>query len=702
MSRGSYLICWTVALLVAASPLPFGSVDPVPVAALEICLLATAAAWMVCRWRARQTPLPWKDPLLLAGAVLLGYGLLQIIPLPISVVEILSPASAAMKKAYSPVTPAWTALSLYPYATWRSCIGIVCWCLTALMVRHNALDLKGRLVAAGGLVAGGLFQAGYGLFEFISGRQHIFGFQKKYFTDVATGTFISRNNYAGYLEMAIPVALALAMLCLDRAGPAAGLSAPVRRRLAAASGKESFRALLLLMGAFLMGTALLMSRSRAGIISVAFSLVVGGLALGLQGRSRRFALCSVVVAGLVVIFASQIDILPVVQRFQSLGDEFGSGYGRLQVWKQAVPMLSAYPLFGSGMGTWEMAFSPFRTDGTQVKVDFAHNDYLEFAAEAGLIGFALFGLGVALLLRCRARAGARADEIGLAAGLGLAALALHSLTDFHLSIPADALTASVLAGLFLREGGPAAPEGVRAGRAHRHPAAGRAGWSRAAVGAACLACLLALALAAASPAAAQMSSQPAPKHDDIMDSETLAMSAPSLDPSEELCPACRLEPFNAGRYIEATSRARQRLLQDVEALLQVQASGDLPDLASKQYLARRIDQAIGLVQQGLALAPTSGRGHMEVGLLRFGRFVLIGLPPQASDDFEKARGEFGKALELQPWRAASFGRVARLMAPLWDECDEEQREFIARAARRAVEIDPGARDIKDAMERMGV
>src|SRR5688572_27297955 len=180
MPRDGYSICWAMAALVAMAPLPYGSVGPVWSSALQASIVALAMWWLWLRRRAGLLPLPWTDPVLLVGLVLTGYGLLQIVPLPAGLVETLSPHIWTLKAQFSPEAPVYTSLSLDPYATWRSCLRIMCWTLAALIVRHNAVDLKGRLVVAGGIVAGGLFQAGYGLFEFISGRQHIFGYQKKY------------------------------------------------------------------------------------------------------------------------------------------------------------------------------------------------------------------------------------------------------------------------------------------------------------------------------------------------------------------------------------------------------------------------------------------------------------------------------------------------------------------------------------------
>jgi O-antigen ligase len=85
-------------------------------------------------------------------------------------------------------------------------------------------------------------------------------------------------------------------------------------------------------------------------------------------------------------------------------------------------------------------------------VDYAHNDYLQTLAELGIVGFAL---GLALVWRIMTRVVRLAlfhqESPGWALALGLAggiaALLLHSLTDFNLYIPANAMTLAWICGL---------------------------------------------------------------------------------------------------------------------------------------------------------------------------------------------------------------------------------------------------------------
>jgi len=59
-------------------------------------------------------------------------------------------------------------------------------------------NAKKRLVYA--LIALGAFEAFYGLVQYLTGWQQIFAYVKKYYLEDATGTYINRNHFAGFLE----------------------------------------------------------------------------------------------------------------------------------------------------------------------------------------------------------------------------------------------------------------------------------------------------------------------------------------------------------------------------------------------------------------------------------------------------------------------------------------------------------------------
>jgi O-antigen ligase len=127
---------------------------------------------------------------------------------------------------------------------------------------------------------------------------------------------------------------------------------------------------------------------------------------------------------------------------------------RLEMNRATLVLWQRFPVFGTGLGTYREAF-PLAQVAPRETVPFhAHNDWLEVLATTGIAGLAvvLFGLGVVVraLLR-RLDAGLRSEDRAAAlAALGaLAAVSLHSLFDFGLTIPANAVTLAVLTGAAL-------------------------------------------------------------------------------------------------------------------------------------------------------------------------------------------------------------------------------------------------------------
>jgi O-antigen ligase len=85
-------------------------------------------------------------------------------------------------------------------------------------------------------------------------------------------------------------------------------------------------------------------------------------------------------------------------------------------------------------------------------VNHAHNDYLELASDLGIpMAAVFFGSTGALLVRVARKAASSEVSFERAMALGylgsITAMLLHSLADFNLYIPANALVFSLILGL---------------------------------------------------------------------------------------------------------------------------------------------------------------------------------------------------------------------------------------------------------------
>ena len=122
------------------------------------------------------------------------------------------------------------------------------------------------------------------------------------------------------------------------------------------------------------------------------------------------------------------------------------------IWSDTLSLIHANPILGTGLGTFAEAFRPFQTHLVDLHIDHAHNDYLEFASETGAVGFSLLFLPIFYLLgrmilsflrdHRRYRSAILLGCIGSTLGL-----LVHSLTDFNLQIPANAIIFAVILGI---------------------------------------------------------------------------------------------------------------------------------------------------------------------------------------------------------------------------------------------------------------
>jgi len=204
-----------------------------------------------------------------------------------------------------------------------------------------------------------------------------FGLHRTFFRSY--GTFDQPNPYAGFLNMVLPLAVALA------------LDAGTRRR----------RGWYRLASVLLVG-ALLASQSRGALIAAGVALAV---VLGCRSqRTARLAWTGALAALLGALLAA-FNLLPAapVNRiltavglgevsFNNVTDANFSAVERAAHWLAGVRMFAAHPLLGVGIGNYGAAYPAYHPRGWYASLDHAHNYYINIAAEAGVFGLAAYAL----------------------------------------------------------------------------------------------------------------------------------------------------------------------------------------------------------------------------------------------------------------------------------------------------------------------
>lgn len=369
-----------LSMLLILAVLRFGAVERFAWLGLCILFAGASVAWVL--GTARRPTLRDRDDLLGAGLIL-GSILLALLVDP--------------KLALGPMAGVWA------------------W----IAVRERPTRLIGFLHV---LLALGVFEALVGLYQYFIRPGWIFGYLNTHYA--TSGTLINRNHFAGLLGMLIPVALGLAYMAWLRY-------------------RDAGRVWVYLLASALMGLALMFSLSRMGIFSLFLTLVF--LALLMTAHSARLGTVFLLVPILLLgVGAFWIGVDVIVERYDRLVSENGDiQESRIGVFRDTLALIADHPL-GIGPGAYRDAFRLYQRENNDLVFTHAHNDYLETAAEWGLPAAGVFWAGVLALLGLGAGAFTRAVEPEkrgcLLAALGAIAYILaHSLTDFNLQIPSNAM-----------------------------------------------------------------------------------------------------------------------------------------------------------------------------------------------------------------------------------------------------------------------
>lgn len=278
----------------------------------------------------------------------------------------------------------------------------------------------------------------YAVCQYVTKSDRIWGVAYPNYPGRAGGTYIYPNQLAGFLEMLIPLGLCLVLM--------ARVSHVVKILVGYA------------VVVMLAGVAVTFSRGGWLVTGVILLAVCGVLLF-----QRDYWLKALVL--LAVLLVCGLFLIPKAQLLQEkAGRAVGTGHVddiRFSIWWSAVKIWRDHPWWGVGPGHFNYCYSQYRLPDMQLDVGYAHNDYLNTLADWGVVGAALVASAFVLLywgiFKCwKFVRGARDDfarkksnkfAFLTGAALALLAILLHSLVDFNLQLPANAILAVTLMAL---------------------------------------------------------------------------------------------------------------------------------------------------------------------------------------------------------------------------------------------------------------
>ncbi len=436
-----YVLSIGLMVAMAFTALAHGAVEPWSVTTLGLILIFLFSIWIikavVDRTLTIQIPATFY-PLV----ALLGLGCFQ-------------------SFSFKGVSGSQVALSLDVEAT-RLAIEVIIYMILALLIAANYLTDQRKL----GWFRNFIICFGFGLAVF--GLVQHFTWNGKYFWVIEPttapsfpfGPFVNHNHFAGYMEMIAPIPIGLILL---RA---------VRGELWLFYG----------FTAVMMSVATAVSLSRGGMVSL-FAGVLFVISLGLRpesmasrgfdsveyGRWKLPMMLSRYGAALAIVLTISVGIWwigadPVLRRMEKGELSLAAGskeqgketffQSRGWIWRDTMEMIRANWLTGVGLGAYHTAYPIYTRQDGLIIVSQAHNDYLQALADGGIVGALIVLWFLVLIARDTTRAIRHRDPMKAGTALGCAggifALAVHSIFDFNLQLPSNALLFLVLSAVVSR------------------------------------------------------------------------------------------------------------------------------------------------------------------------------------------------------------------------------------------------------------
>jgi len=394
--------------------------------------------------------LHYSDPVTLAALVFLAYIAFQLVPLPPALLKLLSPMSWEIWNR-SPLPPgSYYPISIHPFATKHSLIFTFCLFLIYLWIIYGIRTRRQLETLVVGVIVLGMAEVLYGMFENLSGRNHILWVDRMGRNDDVTGTFINHDHFASFLSLTICLGLGFfwSLFFLKKDNGKRIKFNKIILFIEQFFDRQGVKGILVLLSLLIMTVGLLMTTSRGGTISLLVAMVfIFGVIISLRFKAAKTQ-TFIILASLMLSFAAYMTLERVWDKFRDIESSLKV---RWEMTEGTWALHKDFPAFGSGLGSFENLFPKYQTD-LSYYVDHAHNDWVEILAETGWIGFGIIAFCLTyLFIRAIPNIKKQQDPLYLGLSIGglgaILSISLHSLGEFSLHKPSIAWLVAIVLGI---------------------------------------------------------------------------------------------------------------------------------------------------------------------------------------------------------------------------------------------------------------
>ena len=438
---------WSLLAAITISTLAFGSVELWSVSLMQLIVFVGFLVLISGSVSGHVTC--FRVPGILPLLILLLYMALQALPLHPTLLKILSPSAfeAYSAAVFSDSPGQWVSLSLHrrglllEFLRFASYIGVY---VLTVEVINSGKSLKRSSYAIAGFVS--LLAVVSIIASFTSGNE-ILWLRDDPWGGSPFGPYINKNHYAGFMGMSLPLVIGLFLASRPRAR---GVNTRSRFISMIGSRRMNWHVLFGLGGVAIF-VSVLLSLSRSGVAAMFVSLIVFAAIVKQRKKAGKGWVALVLLA--VAVSLGWFGIAPLIERFEIILGADGIMMGaRKIVFADSLRAAWDFILTGSGFGSFAYIYPAYRTLEGTLFVDHAHNDYIEFLVEGGIVSISLvvwFMVSISrhVVKELSKRRNSISVFVCYGSATGVLYMLLHSITDFNLHVGANGLFFFFILGL---------------------------------------------------------------------------------------------------------------------------------------------------------------------------------------------------------------------------------------------------------------